>query len=129
MASIPQKSLFTWKGVEALGDLERLSLVLRWVPDERLMQALELDRGQGRYDYPVRVVWNSLLVRRTPVLRRGTRKPLGRDFRVRRAALEGRLAQLVSVHLFQSQCHLHSTSPPCQGRRDHTQGGDIIAVA
>jgi len=61
MASIPQKSLFSWKEVEALGDLERLRLVLRWLPDEQLMQVLEEERGKGRNDYPVRAVWNSLL--------------------------------------------------------------------
>jgi len=61
MASIPQKSLFSWKEIEALGDLERLRLVLGWIPDEELMQVLEAERGNGRNDYPVRPVWNSLL--------------------------------------------------------------------
>ena len=61
MASIPQKSLFSWKEIEEQGDLERLLLVLRWIPDEPLMLALETDRGNGRNDYPVRAVWNSLL--------------------------------------------------------------------
>lgn len=61
MARIAQKALFRWEEVEALGDLERLGLVLRWVPDEPLMLALEAGRGKGRNDYPVRAVWNSLL--------------------------------------------------------------------
>ena len=61
MAMIPQASLFCWKDVENLGDLERLVLVLKTIPDEALMRVLEIDRGQGRDDYPIRAVWNSLL--------------------------------------------------------------------
>jgi transposase len=61
MASIPQRSLFSWKEVEELGDLERLRLVLDHLPDEPLMAALERHRGGGRDDYPLRAVWNSLL--------------------------------------------------------------------
>jgi hypothetical protein len=61
MASIPQNSLFRWEEVEELGDLARLVLVLRTLPDERLMRILERERGKGRNDYPVRAVWNSIL--------------------------------------------------------------------
>lgn len=61
MAIIPQASLFCWKDIENLGDLKRLVLVLKTIPDEGLMQALERDRGRGRDDYPIRAVWNSLL--------------------------------------------------------------------
>ena len=61
MASIAQRELFCWSDVEALGDLDRLMLVLESLPDEALMQRLEAERGRGRDDYPVRPVWNSLL--------------------------------------------------------------------
>ena len=61
MAMIPQKPLFVWEEIENLGDLERLALVLKYLPDEALMRALEKERGKGRDDYPVRAVWNSLL--------------------------------------------------------------------
>lgn len=61
MAIIPQLSLFCWDDIENLGDLKRLLLVIRTIPDEHLMQTLEFERGQGRDDYPVRAVWNSLL--------------------------------------------------------------------
>ena len=61
MAIIPQASLFCWKDVENLGDLKRLVLVLRTIPDEGLMQTLERERGRGRDEYPIRAVWNSLL--------------------------------------------------------------------
>jgi hypothetical protein len=61
MAMLPQKPLFCWDEIENLGDLERLVLVLRTMPDERLMAVLERERGRGRDDYPVRAVWNSLV--------------------------------------------------------------------
>jgi len=61
MAIIPQRRLFSWDEVENLGDLQRLALVLKAMPDEALMCALERERGHGRDDYPVRAVWNSVL--------------------------------------------------------------------
>jgi hypothetical protein len=61
MAILPQKQLFRWEEIENLGDLQRLELVLRSVPDEPLMRCLESRRGRGRNDYPIRAVWNSLL--------------------------------------------------------------------
>ena len=49
MAIIPQQQkLFGWEDLEGLGDLERLRLVLEQMPDERLMQRLERERGRGR---------------------------------------------------------------------------------
>jgi transposase len=61
MAIIPQKQLFSWKEIENLADLERFSLLLKYLPDEQLMQSLESHRGKGRDDYPVRAMWNSIL--------------------------------------------------------------------
>ena len=61
MAIIPQMRLFGWKEIEQLGDLERLRLVLEYMPDEELMQKLEKARGLGRNDYPVRGMWNAVL--------------------------------------------------------------------
>lgn len=61
MAKIPQRELFSWKEIETLGDLQRLRLVLDYLPDEPLMRLLEAERGQGRNDWPVRAVWNSIL--------------------------------------------------------------------
>ena len=58
---IPQKPMFGWKEIEALGDLERLRLVLEHLPDEPLMRVLEQARGRGRDEYPVRPMWNTLL--------------------------------------------------------------------
>jgi len=61
MAIIPQTNLFSWRDVENLGDLRRLRLVLKAIPDESLMRMLEEERGRGRDDYPIRPVWNSVL--------------------------------------------------------------------
>ena len=61
MAIIAQKRLFRWKEIEELGDLERLNLVLKYLPDEGLMIVLEKERDKGRDKYPVRAVWNSIL--------------------------------------------------------------------
>lgn len=61
MAMIPQLSLFSWKEIENLADLQRLSLLLTHLPDEPLMRDLESQRGHGRDDYPIRAVWNSVL--------------------------------------------------------------------
>lgn len=56
-----QQQIFDWTELEILGDLERLRLVLEYMPDENLMQHLERERLNGRDDYPIRAVWNSIL--------------------------------------------------------------------
>lgn len=61
MAIIPQRRLFSWDDVENLGELKRLKLVLAALPDEPFMLHLERDRANGRDDYPIRAVWNSIL--------------------------------------------------------------------
>ena len=61
MAIIAQRKLFGWEEIEELGDLQRLRLVLEYIPDEALMQVLEQERDRGRNEYPIRAVWNSVL--------------------------------------------------------------------
>lgn len=61
MAIIPQMSLFSWNDIEELGDLDRLRLVIEYLPDGRLMEILERERKNGRDDYPIRAVWNTIL--------------------------------------------------------------------
>lgn len=61
MASIARTDLFCWNDIDELGDLERLVLVFDHLPDEALMRTLERKRGNGRNDYPIRAVWNSML--------------------------------------------------------------------
>jgi hypothetical protein len=38
------------KKIDELGDLQRLLLVLNYLPDEELMEKLEQERGKGRDD-------------------------------------------------------------------------------
>ena len=61
MAIIPQRQLFSWKEIGNLADLERFSMLLKYLPDEKLMKNLESRRKRGRDDYPVRAIWNSIL--------------------------------------------------------------------
>ena len=61
MAIIP-KSLFGWEEeFDNLGDLVRLKIVLETLPDEKLMCKLDLERGNGRDDFPVRPMWNLVI--------------------------------------------------------------------
>ena len=61
MAMIPQKNLFSWKKLEKLPDLKQLEMLFKYLPDEKLMKKLESNRKNGRDDYPVRAMWNSML--------------------------------------------------------------------
>lgn len=61
MAKIIQQKIFSWKDVEASGELERLGMVIEGIPDDGLMKALEAERKGRRDDYPIRGVWNSIL--------------------------------------------------------------------
>ena len=62
MARIISQITFADYGmIEILGDLERLLLALPGMNDEALMLKLEARRGNGRDDYPVRVMWNLII--------------------------------------------------------------------
>lgn len=61
MAKIIQQKIFSWKDVEASGELDRLKMVIEVMPDDKLMKALEAERKGRRDDYPIREVWNSIL--------------------------------------------------------------------
>ena len=56
-----QKQLFSWKDVDSIGDLERLLLVLKYIPDNKLIDLLIRERDKGRNDYPVEPIWNSII--------------------------------------------------------------------
>jgi hypothetical protein len=58
---ITQKNMFDYSEIEKLGDLERLNLAMEGIDDEKLMRKLEAKRGNGRNDYPVRVMWNLII--------------------------------------------------------------------
>ncbi|MDE0276043.1 MAG: transposase [Defluviicoccus sp.] len=53
---------FSWRDVEGLADLARLRLVLKTLPDGEIVAALEVARGRGRNDYPVRAMWRRALI-------------------------------------------------------------------
>jgi len=62
MAKLLAPYLFRWREVEAKSDLERLMLVLEYLPDEGLMQKLEEQRkGGADFNIGIRPVWNSVL--------------------------------------------------------------------
>jgi hypothetical protein len=59
--AITQASLFSWDAVEARSDLDRFFLVRDHLPDAAIIQALEVQRGQGRDDFPVRAMFNAVV--------------------------------------------------------------------
>jgi hypothetical protein len=61
MANITQISLFAWKDLENLGDLQRLKYVLENLPDKNLIRKLKQIRGKGRNDFNIIPMWNSIL--------------------------------------------------------------------
>ena len=58
MNTITQKTIFDYMEIEVLGDLERLKLCLENIDDAKLCNMLEEKRGNGRNDFPVRVMLN-----------------------------------------------------------------------
>lgn len=65
MAQLKQPYLpLDWEGIEESPDLERVWMVLRSLPDEGLMKALEASRAGRRDVTSVRVKWNILLAGR-----------------------------------------------------------------
>lgn len=54
-------NLFSWNDVDLLPELQRLSLVLDYLPDEAIVQALEEKRQGGRNDYPVAAMWRAVI--------------------------------------------------------------------
>ena len=62
MAIIISQNLFTGYGdLETLGDWVRFQLALEGMDDEPLMKRLEAKRGNGRDDYPIRMLWNLVI--------------------------------------------------------------------
>lgn len=59
--------LFAWEALEDSPSLATVREFLATVPDSRLLEALSAWRGRGRDDYPVSVLWGTLLL--TIVLR------------------------------------------------------------
>src|SRR5260221_10112005 len=56
------KPLFAWDALEDSPCLQSLRVLLEAVPDQALLESLDNARGKGRDDYPVRVLWGTLLL-------------------------------------------------------------------
>jgi len=57
-----QHPLFAWEALEDSPSLQTIRTFLEAVPDARLLAALHTWRGKGRDDYPIRVLWGTLLL-------------------------------------------------------------------
>jgi hypothetical protein len=57
------KPLFAWDQLEDSPSLSTVRKLLASIPDEKLLQRLRQDRGHGRNDYPVQVLWGVVLLR------------------------------------------------------------------
>ena len=58
MNNISQISIFDYREIENLGDLERLKIFFENIDDKKLCEKLENTRKNGRNDYPVRTMLN-----------------------------------------------------------------------
>ncbi len=56
------KPLFAWDCLEDSPTLKTLKELLAAIPDERLLESLRRARGKGRNDYPVHVLWGTLVL-------------------------------------------------------------------
>src|SRR5436309_2273869 len=56
------KPLFAWDALEDSPSLQALRRLLEAVPDHDLLASLRAARGKGRDDYPVEVLWGTLLL-------------------------------------------------------------------
>jgi hypothetical protein len=56
------KPLFAWDALEDSPSLKSVRILLEAIPDHSLLQSLRNARGKGRDDYPVEVLWGSLLL-------------------------------------------------------------------
>lgn len=55
-----KKTLFKWDKIDTLGDLERLELYLKTLPDEEIITVFANRGTCGCNDYLVRTLWDSL---------------------------------------------------------------------
>jgi hypothetical protein len=56
------KPLFAWDALADSPSLKSIRLLLEAIPDHALLQSLRDARGKGRDDYPVEVLWGTLLL-------------------------------------------------------------------
>lgn len=56
------KPLFAWDALEDSPSLTSIRRLLESIPDHNLLESLRVARGKGRDDYPVEVLWGTLLL-------------------------------------------------------------------
>jgi hypothetical protein len=56
------KPLFAWDALEDSPSLQSIRVLLEAIPDHALLESLRAARGKGRDDYPVEVLWGTLLL-------------------------------------------------------------------
>ena len=56
------KPLFAWNALEDSPSLKSIRILLEAIPDHNLLESLRDARGKGRDDYPVEVLWGTLLL-------------------------------------------------------------------
>jgi hypothetical protein len=56
------KPLFAWDALEDSPSLKSIRVLLEAIPDQPLLESLRQARGKGRDDYPVEVLWGTLLL-------------------------------------------------------------------
>ena len=56
------KPLFAWDALEDSPALKSIRVLLEAIPDHALLESLRVARGKGRDDYPVEVLWGTLLL-------------------------------------------------------------------
>jgi hypothetical protein len=56
------KPLFAWDALEDSPSLKSIRILLQAIPDQALLESLRQARGKGRDDYPVEVLWGTLLL-------------------------------------------------------------------
>src|SRR3954466_15255181 len=56
------KPLFAWDALEDSPSLKSIRILLEAIPDHPLLASLRTARGKGRDDYPVEVLWGTLVL-------------------------------------------------------------------
>jgi hypothetical protein len=56
------KPLFAWDALDDSPSLKSIRILLEAIPDHALLESLRQARGKGRDDYPVEVLWGTLLL-------------------------------------------------------------------
>lgn len=59
----PAKPLFDWEALEDSPSLQTIKDLLAALPDAKLLDSLRKARGKGRNDYPVHVLWGTVVLR------------------------------------------------------------------